>query len=475
MLSLLESKHQMLLRILVVFITEGDWLTVNQLSEKLGLKNRTISNYLKFLKDNYPEIGLETSYSKGTRLNDLSGESFKDIKLKIASESVSVQLISSIYYNPHDHLENHMSRVGVGRTTIYRRINELNERLEEYDLSIKLKSNQLYLESSNELSLRYFCTYFISELKGFHLEKVSPDYKFTKKRIEKIFNEEDLFMSIHNKFYNAFYAISIFREQQGFCLKNELIDAPYSFEEEEIIYIKNKIDNVSVSKIIEIENSLLKINYRLSEENKKSINGKIKKRIKLIGSELNLTFSTKQMEKLQIYFESVYLINKNFKSLSQDLDGPIALFALSLKNTNKRVYCIIEDNIKRMAIEQDIDLTNMIYSIVTFIAVVAPEILEQRYELNLLVVSNLNKQHSLFLYNYIKNKLILNLDEINTVSCISAQELSHYNMKDYDVVITNSLNVHRSVSSALVDDFPTMKNLVDLKNVFEEKRLSKIC
>lgn len=470
MLSILESKYQIVLKILIVFITEGDWLTVNQLSEKLDVKNRTISNNLKFLKDNYPEIGFETSYSKGTRLTHLSRETFKEVKMKILKESLAVKLISSVYYNPHDYLEQHMDRLEVGRTTIYRRISWLNNLLLEYDIFIKLKKNKLSLESNNELNLRFFCTYMVTELNGFHFESENPHHDFIESRLNKKFGKEFFVMKTQWHLYNAFYATSILREQQGFGIKNNLVVIPSAIETEELDYVENNIENITISQISDVEASLLKLKYATSGEQKVLIEKIIENLVTDLASDLNVNLSELQRNKLQTHFEDVYLSNKNFKSLSQDLDGPIALFSLSLRSSHRQVYNIIENNIKRLEIEKNLNLTNKINSIVMIMAIEIPEILEVRMNLNLLIVSSLHEQHALFVYDYIKNKLVLNIDNNSIVSCVYTAELENYNVKDYDVIITNSLYVSQNLPSILIDDFPTDQNLDVLKYEFQNKK-----
>ncbi|MCV99353.1 transcriptional regulator [Listeria monocytogenes] len=150
----------MLLRMIA---EESRWYTVNELSERLDMNQRTMQRYIADLLEkiedyNDPNIQLYTAKNKGVFLEITLGADVLNFELYLLEENVTIILMKAIFFEEFTSVKKFAMDYFLSETTIRRSLKYFQELLEPY--GIKLKRETYEVVGPEEQVRMFFYSYF---------------------------------------------------------------------------------------------------------------------------------------------------------------------------------------------------------------------------------------------------------------------------------------------------------------------------
>lgn len=472
MQSILDSSSYRLLEIVFYLVGKGDETTINELSLKFKVSEKTVKDDLELIMRDYSDfIDLKISNTFGISVNKVQNNLFFALQSEVLKRSGTIQFIILLIEEPNKEMSYYADKLFISLASIYRYVEIVNEYLYQYEIEIKGDNFKYSLVCKDEFRGRLVLSNFLMEASDANYKCFLQDKKsrFIQKRIKKIFfiNAEKIpeiqYMSIV-----TYYYLSIIREQQGNTLlscaahNGKIVD--FDVEEQSLIVSEY---NLTPEILIKIESYIYVRKYHLTFFRCKEWERQIRNFIELLDKQFNLKINESYTELEKKLLEIIYII-EIYTVPIQLFNDPFKNFLNRVKESNPRIYKILNIMIEEFTDELSFDFlkyrTLFIYYIITHY----PEILQVKLDKKVLIVSLYSKEHSYFMFKRLKNELnILYMDIDYTY--ISIHELDDYNLSSFEWILTNTSIQDRITpyfygEITILEDFPSELNLKQVED-----------
>lgn len=106
-----------------------------------------------------------------------------------------------------------------------------------------------------------------------------------------------------------------------------------------------------------------------------------------------------------------------------------------------------------------IHLNHIIFILVTQL----PDIMKNRVNHHILVVSDNSKKHAEFMCECIKYELNIETLSFEQVDCIFKDTIEYLDLNIYSFIVTNSIYIHNKYDSILINSFPSQADVSKIK------------
>lgn len=160
LLSVEEQRHLKILEYL--YIAEG-WVTINRLSDLIGLSERMIKTDIPAINEQFNPFKILTSRKDGIKLEYPNYVNIDWIYRKLLSRNISFELIETIFFEHSYHVDLLAEKLYLSTSSCYRLITKINKEVQErFDIQISVKREHVQIYGE-ERKIRQFYYIFFSE------------------------------------------------------------------------------------------------------------------------------------------------------------------------------------------------------------------------------------------------------------------------------------------------------------------------
>lgn len=472
MLKILDVSSQRLIKMLNLLLNAEKSLTIKDISTELQISEKTIIEDVKRIKVYWEsKIGLETFSDEEIRPTKLSVNNLIDIQSSILSEAVPIKLIESVFNYPKKELNFHAERLHVARSTLYRYVTKINLFLAQFGISINSNHSLYEINGPDERSVRSFCAIFFLELSGYSFQMFMSEKEknFFESRIKSLFEHNGKkAIELQVIFDSVFYFVSLIREEQHFKLpeSNSFSGKYLELQPQEHFFLEKQGRNFSAEVIKKIEISFLSFHSLFNDEKEGIAETVISEQMELFFNRFNLSTKKPEYKLLLSYFNDIYRHEKLTNVPFHLTNSRFSYFSHQAKVNHKEVYQQIEKLLAELTEQTKVNFIRQIDLIVYILIVTVPEIIQVQFNQKIVIISDHSQKHAEFLFDVIQTKLNIEPNYFRDVSCISSIHLEMYDLKEYDIIMTNSILIYQRHKSFLINDYPSEQNIKELKQFF---------
>ncbi|MFC6346058.1 helix-turn-helix domain-containing protein [Vagococcus carniphilus] len=471
MLSILDTTSKRLVDTLELLLKSENWLTVRQIADLLNVSEKTIHEDLNYIQDNLNDkVGLEFLSPYGIRASKLSVNVFLNIQSQILLNSIPIQFILALAKNPNQTLNDYAEILHISRSTLYRYLPKISDYFKQYDLEVK-KSGSLYsITSKNEYLYRRFFSTFLFEIHGYNVKPIISEQwqSFFKERLTRMysFNQEEI-SDLQISYYSIFYQLSIEREKQNHRLAYIQTfvgqDTPFTKEEEHFLFCNEP--DLSLGCFTKIESAI----YIHRHTQFSLTDTEFIKEVSLFLDKLFQTFQIKKMDvekKRLLDFVVDLCINvKYFKIPYHFFYDRFESFSKQVELNNTAAFNLMTHLIKELSLKTELDFSIYVDHLIYLLVVTLPQIIQAQLNQPILIVSSYSVDHGYFLLKMIEGQLNIESTYFESVICIHESDLKHYDLDNFQLIISNLALPLESTKYILIQDFPSKNNITSIKNI----------
>lgn len=476
MRELLDRSSQRYVAILDIFLSQEGWITIPELSSRIGAGTRTISDDLDLIKDQWGEqLGFEVSTKLGFRINHQNTATVSKVFKEIFAASIPLQWLQELFFSPKKNIDFFQDRLFTSPSTLNRLFHEVNTYLKRTQMEIVRNNGYYEIVGKNETYLRQIFSAFLLELHGFDLKKwkVQLDVDLLRQIVQTILKKnlksdgvslilkDDLALV----YLMTFFLVSLIREDQGYHDSSYDQEEAYGQLEGPVLEkIRKVFPNINDRSIQPIYGFILSQYLGWDDEDEQSMVEKEAKRFfENLLSHDRIQLEEKQLKNLEFILNSMYLTQKSIPYRTSTLLDRIYYFAMTVKKHNFPLYQAIEINLAHFSERTGMDLSSKLPQCVYWICLVFPEINYSSGSIKILVISDLGMNHSQFLARFLKNYFKNDYNDITFHIEAYPAILERYFFDDYQIILTTILDLpieHGNI--VLINDYPTQANMFDL-------------
>lgn len=160
MWNLISLKEQSKMKMVEVFYTTNEPITINTLSELTNTSNRSVKNYLEELKETMSEIGGEFySSTEGVNFKIPIHIGVDYFQRQLFRNSLGFTLLEKVFFNESLTNDQLINELYISQSTLNRIANTINEDLKPYGL--KLETAPYKITGDEQLIRNFYTTYFV--------------------------------------------------------------------------------------------------------------------------------------------------------------------------------------------------------------------------------------------------------------------------------------------------------------------------
>lgn len=462
------------------------WMTSDRLASSIKCSKKSIMQDYQYIEENWGEyLTIETSKKNGVRFNLSPHHSIHGIYREIIQASPAFQLLESIFFESKQPAEFHQRKLFLSPSSLYRLSNSIAKSLTLRKLTLERSPYQI--SSQDERQVRYFFVAYFIEVYGIH-QWPFPVPKESVIRLARNINQDfSLKLNDVQLVQLAFsIVVTIIRERQGFLIPNQQRSerkfrksaAKVQLYEEQVVEI---VENLAVKlpnnwyqdfcysifwwdfgwdNQQETENIL-----QQSNELVETIKGALKITLTADSRASLVRFLTYIYAKHKMYPYKKYMIYDRYSysgmAIKQSYIVFTAVVSKALQVLQQKTkfpwYSMYLDEILHEMMIRWANLTNLLEGL--------------RQQVSVAILSDLGEEHTQLLARYLEEKFPHKVQ-------VFLQESSLYEEENimvgscFDLYVSN-YSVPRVSEDQLiiVEDIPSLKNLIDLGNYIERRRL----
>lgn len=471
MLSILDTTSKRLIDTLKLLLKSENWLTIRQIADLLNVSEKTIHEDLNYIQNNLDDrVGLEFISPYGIRASKLSVNVFLDIQSQILLNSIPIQFILVLAKQPNQTLNDYAERLHISRSTLYRYLPKINDYFKQYGLEIRKNGSLYSIACKNEYLYRRFFSTFLFEIHGYNVKLIISEQKrtFFKERLTRMysFNQEEI-SDLQISYYSIFYQLSIERENQNHPLAYTQTfigqDTPFTKEEEQFLLLHEP--NISLSCCTKIESAIYIHRHTLFS----LTDPEFIQDVSLFLEKLFQTFQIEDMEdekKRLLNFVVDLCINiKYFKIPYHFFYDRFEPFSKQVELNNTAAFNLMTHLIQELSLKTELDFSIYADHLIYLFVVTLPQIIQVKLNQPILIVSGYSVDHSYFLLKMIEGQLNIDSSYFDNVICIHESDLKHYDLGNFQLIISNLVLPLEPTNYILIQDFPSKKNITSIKNI----------
>ncbi|MGX7025269.1 helix-turn-helix domain-containing protein [Vagococcus hydrophili] len=179
-MAILNTKEQRLISLLN-FLENNNDTTISNLANLLECSKSTVLNDLSFFTNNWSElIDISINKEQTVILKTTSNGNINQIVREIISGSLEVQLLKEIFLHPYQNIFYYAEKLYVSPSTLYRSMKKLKPFLKEWGLAITNKNKTYGLTSNNEVEFEivFFVVKYLEEIYALQISKLKLSSQF---------------------------------------------------------------------------------------------------------------------------------------------------------------------------------------------------------------------------------------------------------------------------------------------------------
>lgn len=192
-----------------------NWISLDELAEKLDASKKTILTDVQYIEDRWPEIiSFEYQNNNSIRLLETQNHSIHDIYTEILRESNAFALLEAIFFNPYENGEYWENKFYLSNSSLYRLAIKLEGSLNKREM--QLNRTPFRIEGNDERKIRTFFRGYFLEAYGIHGWPFPLDRQLVFDLVNRLNQDFNLgFNDLQLVDFAFGIAVTIIRERQG--------------------------------------------------------------------------------------------------------------------------------------------------------------------------------------------------------------------------------------------------------------------
>ncbi|HAQ8231125.1 TPA: HTH domain-containing protein [Enterococcus faecium] len=410
-------------KIIRILSISDKWMTKKELAKRIGSSESTFVRYIEEIKIRWgTDVTIQSSQKLGYRLEHLNVPAYLNVLMEMSQSSTNSRLLNEIIVNPGKTIEYYCEKISISRSSFTRKLKQCNQILESYLLKVIVDQGFQLTSLKSELQLRIFVTFFFLSYYG---RRTLP-FPIEKKKIKEIMVKNNCQMNLFQEespyeqsFFIMYFVVHLMRESQG---------TPFEWKAGDS-YVQ--LINIDKKDFLILKNLLGKLKY---------------------SSYIILT---------QIYFFS-----RIFPYDTTHLTIRATYFAQQMQHRQIRLYAGFRAELQFYSTLLNQNLIYYLSSYIFWMLIGNPEIHHYTSDKKILIISDLSLRHSQYIEEYISDILAVHKIHSETTA-ITEDQLSKYNLLEYDLIVTNQPILNAHVPHILIDDSVSFANEEELIRLFE--------
>ena len=470
MIRLLEENYRKMEQIIQVLSVSDKWMTKKELAKEIGSSESTFIRYMEDIKIRWgTKIPIETSNKLGYRIEHFNVSTYLDILMDMAQSSMNSQLLHEIIMNPGQTIEYYCETLSISRSSFTRKLKRCNEILETYLLKIIVDQGFQLTSKSSELQLRIFVTFFFLNFYGRYDLPYMLDKTVVKSIVERNNGQTSLYehgSTYEQSFFVMYFMVHLLREMQGFYLSdgsNRPTKKSYELNKKDYLLLKKNLTGLSYASYAKVIDYFTQsIFQQFSGSEQKEIRDKIQKNLQICTFSKMNEWNSDNMDFIVDLLGNIYFFSRMFPFDTTHLTYRASFFAEQLKFRHITLYGHFQAELQFFSTLLETNFLNYLPSYIFWMLIINPETYQSLDTKRILIISDLGIHHS----RYVSD--VLAVYHVHSITeAITEEQLTSFDLTDYDLVITNQpIANNTQVPSLLIDDSLSFKDEEDLIHLF---------
>lgn len=449
MIRLLELNYRKMEKIIRILSISDKWMTKKELAKRIGSSESTFVRYIEEIKIRWgTDVTIQSSQKLGYRLEHLNVPAYLNVLMEMSQSSTNSRLLNEIIVNPGKTIEYYCEKISISRSSFTRKLKQCNQILESYLLKVIVDQGFQLTSLKSELQLRIFVTFFFLSYYG---RRTLP-FPIEKKKIKEIMVKNNCQMNLFQEespyeqsFFIMYFVVHLMRESQGTPFEWKAGDSYVqliNIDKKDFLILKNLLGKLKYSSYIKVVNYF--VNTIFSEFSEKE----------------------KNEEYVVQLLTQIYFFSRIFPYDTTHLTIRATYFAQQMQHRQIRLYAGFRAELQFYSTLLNQNLIYYLSSYIFWMLIGNPEIHHYTSDKKILIISDLSLRHSQYIEEYISDILAVHKIHSETTA-ITEDQLSKYNLLEYDLIVTNQPILNAHVPHILIDDSVSFANEEELIRLFE--------
>ena len=460
MIRLLEGNYRKMEKIIRILSISDKWMTKKELAKRIGSSESTFVRYIEEIKIRWgTDVTIQSSQKLGYRLEHLN------VLMEMSQSSTNSRLLNEIIVNPGKTIEYYCEKISISRSSFTRKLKQCNQILESYLLKVIVDQGFQLTSLKSELQLRIFVTFFFLSYYG---RRTLP-FPIEKKKIKEIMVKNNCQLNLFQEespyeqsFFIMYFVVHLMRESQGTPFEWKAGDSYVqliNIDKKDFLILKNLLGKLKYSSYIKVVNYFVNTIFsEFSEKEKNEISEQIRKNMSYCSFS-SADCKEKNEEYVVQLLTQIYFFSRIFPYDTTHLTIRATYFAQQMQHRQIRLYAGFRAELQFYSTLLN---QNLIYYLSSYIFWIHHYTSDKK----ILIISDLSLRHSQYIEEYISDILAVHKIHSETTA-ITEDQLSKYNLLEYDLIVTNQPILNAHVPHILIDDSVSFANEEELIRLFE--------
>ncbi|HAP6112401.1 TPA: HTH domain-containing protein [Enterococcus faecium] len=440
-------------KIIRILSISDKWMTKKELAKRIGSSESTFVRYIEEIKIRWgTDVTIQSSQKLGYRLEHLNVPAYLNVLMEMSQSSTNSRLLNEIIVNPGKTIEYYCEKISISRSSFTRKLKQCNQILESYLLKVIVDQGFQLTSLKSELQLRIFVTFFFLSYYG---RRTLP-FPIEKKKIKEIMVKNNCQMNL-------------MRESQGTPFEWKAGDSYVqliNIDKKDFLILKNLLGKLKYSSYIKVVNYFVNTIFsEFSEKEKNEISEQIRKNMSYCSFS-SADCKEKNEEYVVQLLTQIYFFSRIFPYDTTHLTIRATYFAQQMQHRQIRLYAGFRAELQFYSTLLNQNLIYYLSSYIFWMLIGNPEIHHYTSDKKILIISDLSLRHSQYIEEYISDILAVHKIHSETTA-ITEDQLSKYNLLEYDLIVTNQPILNAHVPHILIDDSVSFANEEELIRLFE--------
>ena len=483
---LLSSSMHRRVKLLNFLNSSNGWITSEKLADLIECSQKTVMLDCQYVEDRWFDyLTIETSRKSGIHLISSPHHSIHDIYTEIIQESNAFALLEALFFNPKQNGEYWEQELFLSHSSLYRLSNVITTSLKKRNIMMSRSPYHIY--GSDERQVRYFFTSYFLEVYGIH-EWPFPLNKEEIVILTQNINESfELNLSDIQRIHLTYsIAVTIIREHQGFLI-NASRDPIKRFKEYTLDIRQYR---TNIEEIVQPLAAMLPTNWYedfcysifwwdFGWDNPQERKNIIQQGIDLVDTikeALKIPISDDSRKNIVRLIEYIYAKHKMYPFKKYMVYDRFLYSSKTIKQGYVVFTAVISKALRRMEKKTQFPWFSIYLDEVLYEIMIRwnglPQLLDEiRHKVSVAVFSDLGIEHGQLLASILKDNFQQKIEiTVETYSIIDDAKI--INSNKYDLYVSNYvLKEVPEINSVIVEDIPSLKNLMDLRKFIDHRRL----
>lgn len=300
-------------------------------------------------------------------------------------------------------------------------------------------------------------------------------FPIEKKKIKEIMVKNNCQMNLFQEespyeqsFFIMYFVVHLMRESQGTPFEWKAGDSYVqliNIDKKDFLILKNLLGKLKYSSYIKVVNYF--VNTIFSEFSEKEKMKSVSRYEKICPTvRFHPLIAKKNEEYVVQLLTQIYFFSRIFPYDTTHLTIRATYFAQQMQHRQIRLYAGFRAELQFYSTLLNQNLIYYLSSYIFWMLIGNPEIHHYTSDKKILIISDLSLRHSQYIEEYISDILAVHKIHSETTA-ITEDQLSKYNLLEYDLIVTNQPILNAHVPHILIDDSVSFANEEELIRLFE--------